>query len=65
MKIRETTTIGNASQSTAESGDETLQELTAQYENGDIEKHAYFEKKCALIRLFLKSAAKQNRSYRH
>lgn len=64
MKIRETTTISSASRYTAESAEETLRELEEQYANGEIEKHAYFEKKRSLVSLYLKATTRPHRNRR-
>lgn len=64
MRIRTNTTIGGASRFDATAAEETLRELEAQYENGEIERHAYFEKKSSLVRLFLKSTTSPRRKPR-
>lgn len=64
MKIRETGTIGSQSRFDAPAAEETLQELEAQYAAGEIEKHAYFEKKRSLVRLFVKATTSPLRKYR-
>lgn len=64
MRIRTNTTIGGASRFDAAAAEETLRELEAQYANGEIERHAYFEKKSSLVRLFLKSTTSPRRKPR-
>lgn len=61
MKIRETTTMGAASRFTADTAEETLRELESQYARGEIERHAYFEKKRSLVRLYLKATTGRGR----
>lgn len=63
MKIRETSTIGQASRYDASAAAETLAELDVQYAAGLIEQHAYFEKKRALVSLFLKATTSPRRRY--
>lgn len=43
---------------------ESIAELEAQYERGDIEPHAYLIKKQALVKLFLKSTTSPKRKRR-
>lgn len=64
MRIRESTNIGGGSRFTAESAEETLHELEQQYAAGEIERHAYFEKKRSLVRLFLKATTNPTRKPR-
>ncbi|MFF8816739.1 hypothetical protein ACF07D_01915 [Leucobacter sp. NPDC015123] len=64
MKIRANTTIGGASRFDATAAEETLRELEEQYARGEIERHAYFEKKSSLVRLFLKSTTSPRRKPR-
>lgn len=64
MRIRETTNVGNESRYTADSAEQTLRELEQQYAKGEIEKHAYFEKKRSLVRLFLKATTQPRRKSR-
>lgn len=61
MRIRETSAIGSQSRYDATAAEETLQELEAQYAAGEIERHAYFEKKRSLVRLFLKATTNPKR----
>lgn len=62
MKIREANNIGGGSRFTADSAEETLKELEQQYAAGEIEQHAYFEKKRSLVRLFVKATTNPTRS---
>ena len=64
MKIRTSTTIGQSSRYDAAAAEETLRELDEQYARGEIEPHAYFEKKRSLVRLFLKSTTSPKRPRR-
>lgn len=64
MKIRESNHIGGASRYDAAAAEETLRELEEQYANGEIERHAYFEKKRSLVRLFLKATTSPTRKPR-
>ncbi|WP_440312692.1 hypothetical protein [Leucobacter chromiireducens] len=48
----------------AEAAEETLRELEEQYAAGEIERHAYFEKKQSLVRLFLKATTNPRRRRR-
>lgn len=61
MKIREINAIGGPSRFTADAAEDTLRELEAQYANGEIERHAYFEKKRSLVRQFVKATTGQRR----
>lgn len=54
----------SASRFTADSANETLRELEDQYARGEIEKHAYFMKKQALVRILVKSTTTPKRRYR-
>ncbi|WP_449277742.1 hypothetical protein [Leucobacter sp. GX24907] len=47
----------------ASSAEETMRELEEQYARGEIEKHAYFEKKQSLVRLYLKATTSPKRRY--
>lgn len=64
MGIRETTSIGAASRYDAAAAEETLAELDAQYAAGELEKHAYLEKKRSLVRLFVKATTNPRRKPR-
>ncbi|MEV8337068.1 hypothetical protein [Leucobacter sp. NPDC077196] len=65
MGIREEHTLANGySRFDATSAEETLQELEAQFEAGELSRHAYFEKKRALVRLFVKSTTTPHRRRR-
>ncbi|QNN63961.1 hypothetical protein H9L06_07205 [Leucobacter denitrificans] len=64
VRIRETTSIGSTSRFDAAAADETLRELEQQYADGEIEPHAYFEKKRMLVRLFLKATTSPRRPVR-
>lgn len=64
MKIRASNNIGGASRYDAAAAEETLRELEEQYANGEIERHAYFEKKRSLVRLFLKATTSPTRKPR-
>ncbi len=56
MRIRSSDEFGEKhSRFNAEAAEETLRELEDQYAAGEIERHAYFEKKQSLVRLFLKA----------
>lgn len=48
----------------AEAAEENLRELEEQYAAGEIERHAYFEKKQSLVRLFLKATTSPKRRLR-
>ncbi|MGJ0203244.1 hypothetical protein NHL51_03655 [Leucobacter sp. gxy201] len=62
MRIRETRDFGEQhSRFDASAAEETLRELEAQYAAGEIERHAYFEKKQSLVRLFLKATTNPKR----
>ncbi|KUF05852.1 hypothetical protein [Leucobacter sp. G161] len=61
MKIRASNHIGGASRYEAAAAEETLRELDEQYARGEIERHAYFEKKRSLVRLFLKATTSPQR----
>ncbi|KIP53386.1 hypothetical protein [Leucobacter komagatae] len=64
MKIRASNNIGGASRYDAAAAEETLRELDEQYARGEIERHAYFEKKRSLVRLFLKATTSPQRKPR-
>lgn len=56
MGIRENSALHlHASRFDTSSAEETMRELEEQYAAGEIETHAYFEKKRSLVRLFLKA----------
>lgn len=64
MTIRENGRLdSSASRFTADSAEDTMRELEEQYARGDIEKHAYFQKKRSLVRLFLKGTTSPKRRY--
>lgn len=65
MKIRESNDFGpQHSRFDAAAAEETLRELEEQYAAGEIEAHAYFEKKQSLVRLFLKATTHPRRRRR-
>ncbi|SJN08482.1 hypothetical protein FM113_02870 [Leucobacter sp. 7(1)] len=65
MPIRESNEFGaQHSRFDASAAEETLRELDAQYAAGQIEAHAYFEKKQSLVRLFLKATTNPRRRRR-
>lgn len=65
MPIRDSHEFGSQhSRFDASAAEETLRELDAQYAAGDIEAHAYFEKKQSLVRLFLKATTNPIRKHR-
>lgn len=65
MSIRDSHEFGaQHSRFDASAAEETLRELDAQYAEGDIEAHAYFEKKQSLVRLFLKATTNPTRKRR-
>ncbi len=65
MKIRDTNDFGpQHSRFNASAAEETLRELEEQYAAGEIEKHAYFEKKSSLVRLFLKATTSPRKKHR-
>lgn len=64
MKIRSETNIGDASRYDASAAEETLRELEQQYADGEIEAHAYFEKKRSLVRLFVRATTSPTRKPR-
>lgn len=65
MGIREEHTLANGySRFDASTAEETLQELEAQYEAGQLSRYAYFEKKQSLVRLFVKSTTSPRRKRR-
>lgn len=64
MRIRENNSIGGASRYDAAAAEETLRELDEQYARGEIERHAYFEKKRSLVRLFVKATTSPQRKPR-
>lgn len=65
MKIRETTSISaTGSRFDAGSAEETIAELDTLYAAGEIELHAYLEKKRSLVRLFLKATTQPRRKTR-
>ncbi len=62
MGIRSSDEFGEQhSRFDAAAAEETLRELDAQYAAGEIERHAYFEKKQSLVRLFLKATTNPTR----
>ncbi|UOQ58542.1 hypothetical protein MUN78_06890 [Leucobacter allii] len=64
MGIRETGGLGRShSRFDANAAAETLRELEEQYAAGEIEAHAYFEKKSSLVRLFMKATTNPRRRY--
>ncbi len=65
LGIREEHTLANGySRFDAATAEETLRELEAQFEAGELSRHAYFEKKQALVRLFVKSTTSPRRKRR-
>lgn len=65
MKIRSSDDFGqDRSRFDAAAADETLAELDAQYAAGELERHAYFIKKRALVRQFVKATTAPKRRYR-
>ncbi|UOQ58082.1 hypothetical protein MUN78_04350 [Leucobacter allii] len=65
MSIREGQSIGgNSSRFDASAAEETLHELEEQYAAGEIETHAYLEKKRSLVRLFVKATTNPRRRHR-
>lgn len=65
MRIRSVNEFGEQhSRFDAAAAEETLRELEAQYAAGEIEPHAYFEKKQSLVRLFLKATTNPRRRRR-
>lgn len=64
MGIRETSSIGSTSRFDAAAAEETLAELDDLYAAGEIEAHAYFEKKRSLVRLFVKAPTSPKRQIR-
>ncbi|MEV8338839.1 MULTISPECIES: hypothetical protein [Leucobacter] len=62
MKIRSSDDFGqDRSRFDAAAADETLAELEAQYAAGELERHAYFLKKRALVRQFMKATTNPSR----
>ncbi|WP_125098190.1 hypothetical protein [Leucobacter chromiireducens] len=62
MRIRASEEFGEQhSRFDAAAAEDTLRELEAQYAAGEIEAHAYFEKKQSLVRLFLKATTNPRR----
>ena len=65
MGIREEHSLGDGgSRFDASTAEETLRELEAQYAAGELSRHAYFEKKRGLVRLFVKSTTAPRRKRR-
>lgn len=62
MGIRSSTEFGEQhSRFDAAAAEDTLRELDDQFAAGEIEPHAYFEKKQSLVRLFLKATTNPKR----
>ncbi|MCW2289430.1 hypothetical protein [Leucobacter luti] len=62
MGIRSSTEFGEQySRFDAAAAEDTLRELDEQFAAGEIEAHAYFEKKQSLVRLFLKATTNPRR----
>ncbi|GAA1599041.1 hypothetical protein [Leucobacter chromiireducens] len=65
MQIRSSEEFGEQhSRFDASAAEDTLRELEEQYAAGEIERHAYFEKKQSLVRLFLKATTNPRRRHR-
>ncbi|GAB2550129.1 hypothetical protein [Leucobacter ruminantium] len=65
MGIREQGGLdASASRYDAEHSTSTIRELERQFERGELSRHAYFEKKQALVRLFLKATTQPRRRRR-
>lgn len=65
MGIREEHTLANgSSRFDAATAEETLRELDEQYASGELSRHAYFVKKRALVRLFVKATTTPRRTRR-
>ena len=62
MRIRSSSDFGEQrSRYYAEHAEQVIAELDAQYARGEIERHAYLEKKRGLVRLFLKATTEPKR----
>lgn len=62
MRIRHDSGFDDAqSRYDASTAAETIAELDEQYAAGQIERHAYFEKKHSLVRLYLKQTTQPRR----
>jgi len=66
MAIREGSGLdAGASRYDAAHAERVIGELDEQYARGEIERHAYLEKKRGLVRLFLKATTDPKRRRRH
>lgn len=62
MKIREADAFDERyARFDASAAEETIHELELQFQNGEIDRYTYFEKKRSLVRLFLKATTAPKR----